>query len=133
MQTLKSDMKHLRRLQKRRDFLCVQGKGKKWVSQSLILQTIKHDKNADCDESREEPHMRVGFTVTKRVSKKAVIRNRIKRRLRAVAADTLSQHANSGYDYVLVGRIETLSKPYETMKKDLKWCLKRLELLKDAS
>lgn len=125
MNTLKSDMKHLRRLQKRRDFLCVQSKGKKWVSQSVVLQTIKREGD-DMPDS-----LRVGFTVTKRVSKKAVIRNRIKRRLRAAAADILSAHAKAGYDYVLVGRIETLDKPYETLKKDLKWCLKRLELLEN--
>lgn len=127
MNTLKSDMKHLRRLQKRRDFLCVQSKGKKWVSQSVVLQTIKREGD-DMPDS-----LRVGFTVTKRVSKKAVIRNRIKRRLRAAAADILSAHAKAGYDYVLVGRIETLDKPYETLKKDLKWCLKRLELLENQS
>lgn len=108
------------RLKKRSDFLCVQGKGRKWVSKGLVLQACKNDTAA----------IRVGFTVTKRVSKKAVVRNRIKRRLRALAADILQDYAVDGHDYVLVGRAETLRRPYEVLQKDLKWCLDRMELSK---
>jgi len=108
----------LTRIKKRSDFVSVQSSGKKWVSQSFILQTRANE----CDEKR------VGFTVTKRTEKSAVKRNRIKRRLRAVAADILPEHAKSGYDYILVGRPQTATRPYETLCKDLKWCLKKLDL-----
>lgn len=73
--------------------------------------------------------MRMGYTVTKKVSKKAVVRNRIKRRLRALAADIMPLYAVDGHDYVLVGRGETLDKDYLSLQKDLKWCLKRLDLM----
>ncbi|MCK5373872.1 MAG: ribonuclease P protein component [Alphaproteobacteria bacterium] len=65
------------------------------------------------------------MTVSKRVDKSAVKRNRIKRRLRAVAADVLSQYAKDGVDYVIIGRKETAIFPYNSMINDLKWCLKR--------
>lgn len=99
----------------RRDFLAVQSSGIKWVSHGLALQ-IRESGGED---------LRVGYTVTKRIDKSAVKRNRIKRRLRAVAADILPLHAKRGCDYVLVGRHGTALRPYEDLKKDLIWCLKR--------
>ncbi len=120
MHASKEQQASLTRLKKRADFLTVQSKGKKWVSQSFILQT----------RPNENGETRVGFTVTKRTDKSAVKRNRIKRRLRAVAADILPENAKDGHDYILVGRPQTATRPYETLCKDLKWCLKRLELRK---
>lgn len=99
----------------RSDFLTVQGKGKKWISRGLILQFKPNDTD----------HVRIGFTVSKRVHKSAVMRNRIRRRLKAAAADILPSCAVKGYDYVLVGRKSGATYPYETLKSDLKWCLKK--------
>lgn len=77
--------------------------------------------------------IRVGFTVTKRTEKSAVKRNRIKRRLRAVVADVMPDHAKQSCDYVLIGRSQTLTRPYETLCNDLKWCLKKTGYLKNES
>ena len=115
MHTRKQDLAAIKTLTDRRSFLDIQSNGKKWVSKSLIVRIKEND--LDCK--------RVGFTVSKRVDKSAVKRNRIKRRLRAVAADVLSQYAKSGVDYVIIGRKETAIFPYNSMIKDLKWCLKR--------
>ena len=112
------DIQSLPTLKNREDFLRVQKHGKKWVSKSLILQIAENE----CE------HMRTGYTVTKRTFKSAVKRNRIKRRLRAVSYDILPAHAKTGYDYILIGRQDTLTRPYDDLLKDLKWCLKRLEL-----
>ena len=45
----------------------------------------------------------VGFTVSKKVGN-AVTRNRMKRRLRALARAALPQHGVAGADHVLIGR-----------------------------
>ena len=121
MHATKDQLQNLHRLKNRGDFLNIQKNGTKWVSHGLIIQIMKND----LDFSR------VGFTVTKRTEKSAVKRNRIKRRLRAVVADVLSQHGSNGHDYVLIGRSETLTRPYETLCKDLKWCLKKTGFYKD--
>ncbi|MGH1398717.1 MAG: ribonuclease P protein component [Alphaproteobacteria bacterium] len=121
MHASKEQQASLTRLKKRADFLTVQSKGRKWVSQSLILQT----------RPNESGETRVGFTVTKRTDKSAVKRNRIKRRMRAVAADILPKNAKSGQDYILVGRQQTATRPYETLCKDLKWCLRKLDLKRE--
>ncbi len=110
----------LDRLKKRSDFLCVQKEGKKWVSKSLILQAM----------GTETGMVRFGLTVSRRVSKSAVKRNRIKRRLRAVVYDILPFYACDDADYVLIGRQETADRSYADLTNDLKWCLKKLEFEK---
>jgi ribonuclease P protein component len=72
-------------------------------------------------------NQRFGLTVTKKVSKKAVIRNRIRRRLRAVARDILPEFGALHRDYVLIGRIEALTVSYQKLQNDLRWCLRKLE------
>ena len=69
--------------------------------------------------------MRVGFTASRKVGK-AVVRNRVKRRLRAVAREVLARHGRSGYDYVLIGRRNTVSRPYRDLVTDLESALSRL-------
>ena len=109
----------LDRLKKRSDFLCVQSKGKKWVSKGLIVIAKPNDGLG----------LRFGVTATKKLSKKAVDRNRAKRRMRSVANDVLPLHSADNMDYVLIGKRETFSRPYKDLLKDLKWCLKRLDCL----
>lgn len=119
MQSSKEQQDTLIKIKKRSDFLRIQSKGRKWVSHGLIIQTMPN----------EDGIKRIGYTVTKRTDKSAVKRNRIKRRLRAAAADILPEHAKNGQDYILVGRPQTLTRPYETLKNDIKWCLGKMDLL----
>lgn len=119
MHASKADLKSLQTLKKHADFLNINAKGKKWVSHGLVLQVLKNDLDV----------RRVGYTVTKRTEKSAVKRNRIKRRLRAAAADILPGFAKPGYDYVLIGRNQTALRPYEQLCEDIKWCLGKLECL----
>ena len=131
MQASKNKTNIIRTLQARSEFLAVQATstkanitdGHKWVSHGLVIQV----KNQNHD------HVGVGYTVTKRTNKSAVIRNRIKRRLRSVAAEVLPDHAKMGCDYVLIGRPLTLVRPYEELKSDLLWCLKKMGYARDNS
>jgi ribonuclease P protein component len=131
MHATQSQRARLQTLKKRADFLSIQSKGRKWVSHGLTLQTQKLEKTTPNQCSSDQQALRIGYTVTKRTEKSAVKRNRIKRRLRAVAADILSIHAADGVDYILVGRPLTATRPYADLCKDLIWCLKKLELYKD--
>lgn len=115
MHTRKQDLSDIKMLTDRRSFLDIQSNGKKWVSHGLIVQIKENDLGIK----------RVGFTVSKKVDKSAVKRNRIKRRLRAVAADILSVHAQESCDYILVGKKASATRPYDSMINDLKWCLKK--------
>lgn len=118
MKATKDQMSRLDRLKKRSDFLAVQKSGKKWVAKGFIIQAAPNG----LEKSR------FGLVVTKKLNKSAVVRNRMKRRLRAVAYDVLPLQALDGLDYVLIGRTDTLDRPYESLKNDLTWCLGKLEL-----
>lgn len=70
--------------------------------------------------------IRVGFTCSKKVGN-AVARNRAKRRLREVARHILPEHGKQGWDYVLVGRVQTTATlPFLQLKADLIRALGRI-------
>ena len=127
MEAIKKDMKRLDRLKKRSDFLYVQHNARKWVPKGFIIQLAERDTK----ENNTQNGLRYGLTVTKRVSKSAVARNRIKRRLKALACDILPAFSDNNVDIVLIGRVATLDYDYETLKKDLLWSLKRLNIKKN--
>lgn len=130
MHALRKDIKNVDRLKKRSDFLRAHHNGQKWVSGSMVVQAV--DAAPDTATANETPaeKPRFGLTVTKKTFKKAVDRNRTKRRLRAVCYDVLPAIAATDKDYVIIGRAASRDAPYEALVKDLKWCLKRMDCLK---
>jgi ribonuclease P protein component len=75
--------------------------------------------------------IRYGITASRRVGK-AVVRNRVRRRLRAAAEQVLPVWAEQGCDYVLVGRQATASRPFDALIGDLKTALQRLRSSRHA-
>lgn len=103
-------------LRKRSEFLFVR-EGRYQARSGVVIQ------------ARENPshkEIRVGFTATKKIGN-AVIRNRAKRRLRAVSQDILPQLGQLGTDYVFIARDKTVARPYEALLDDTRKALKRLE------
>ncbi len=77
-----------------------------------------------------DPHIgpetiRFGLTVTKKIGK-AVIRNRARRRLRAVAQSRLSSLGRPGWDYVLIARDRAVDRPFAALQSDLESALEML-------
>jgi ribonuclease P protein component len=67
---------------------------------------------------------RIGFTASKKIGN-AVLRNRAKRRLRALAREALASSALPGWDYVLVARPEaTVSRSFADLLVDLEQALR---------
>ena len=107
---------HILRLKRRPEFLRVASTRKKWAAPGLILQVRAHP--ADGEPARADALLRVGFTASKKVGN-AVARNRVKRRLRALCDEILPTHAKSGFDVVLIGRRETINRPWAKLVDDL--------------
>ena len=114
------------RLKKRAEFLRVAGTRRKWVTQGLILQGAPRPGiKPDTEYAGEDRLARVGFTVTKKVGK-AVVRNRVRRRLRAVADQLMSEMALPGWDYVVIGRQQTIDRDFEKLVDDMRFALRRI-------
>lgn len=120
-------MHKLAHLKNRKDFLNVAKFNKKWVTKGVIIQMRPW--NAQEQESFNDAHMRFGLIASKKTGN-AVRRNRIKRRLRALAAEILPNHCKIGHDLVLIGRFCTCDRPWDKLKTDFITALKALDIYK---
>lgn len=123
------------RLKRRAEFLRVAGSGRKWAAPGVILQALKRPADAPSGNARPYPiapdTVRLGFTVSRKVGN-AVKRNRARRRLRAAANEVIPALAKPGYDLVLIGRGQTLTRPYAALLDDLTVALKRVGALREG-
>lgn len=117
--------KTLFRLKQRWEFLRAAKQGRKWATNGLVLQVHQRTGQGRGDEV-EADAVRVGFTVTKKVGN-SVVRNRVRRRLRAVANEVLPIAAVGGLDLVIIGRMGTIKRPYPALVKDLQTALRKLK------
>ncbi|HXI87007.1 MAG TPA: ribonuclease P protein component [Parvularculaceae bacterium] len=97
-------------LKKRSDFLALRS-GARHSAPAFLL--IRRRRGGD------DPTIRVGFTATKKLGP-AVVRNRIRRRLREAARAIFPDHGEPGCDYVLIARIAAASRKYADLLDDLK-------------
>ncbi len=96
------------RLLKRAEFLAVRG-GEKRRGRLFLVEVL--DRGDDLAP-------RVGYTVTKKVGN-AVVRNRVRRRLREAVRVHAADDMAPGSDYVIVGREDVLAIPFGQLKAEL--------------
>lgn len=109
------------RLRKRSDFQRVRQQGRVLTSRLLILAWIPN----------EQTTMRVGFVVSKRISKRAVDRNYIKRLLGEVMRG-YAPKLTGGWDLVLSARHPILQADLPLLKQEIQSLLSRARLLSPA-
>src|SRR5438270_9779422 len=103
-------------IKKRADFLTANA-GKRASTPGFVL-LVRDRKDAD-------PSMRVGFTVTKKIGG-AVVRNRMKRRFRALAREIMPAKGMPGADPVMVDRGNGLERDFGLLRDELASALDKL-------
>lgn len=123
-------------LRKRPEFLRVRG-GARWSTATVTVEA-KHRAaiaGSACGTVTERPDggetvaaagpARFGYTVTKKLGG-AVVRNRIRRRLKAAVDELAAVHCRPGFDYVLIARAAAFDTPYAALKNDLEAAFTRV-------
>ena len=117
MRYIKSN--RLTRILKRSEYLRVKQRGTSVAEPGLVIQA------APFANSSSYLQPRVGFTVSKRVGN-AVKRNRARRRLKSIASDILPKEGFPAWDYVFIGRLVTLDRPYDSLLEDARAALRKI-------
>jgi ribonuclease P protein component len=107
------------RLSKDKDFKKVYKFGSGAKSRFFTLRALKNKLNVS----------RFGFVVDLQVSKKATVRNLLKRRMRAIVRENLSG-LRQGYDVVIRVKKEAVDKEFTELKNDLEFLFKKVNLFR---
>lgn len=122
MKATKEQIRILSRLSQQAAFDSLRKTKTRWVSKGFALQCLPSATSS----------MHYCVITSKHASKLATDRNTMRRRLRAVAYEILTTVAKPEMDYMIVARKESLTLPMDDLKRDLKWCLKKLDLIRHA-
>ena len=109
-------MPAVRRLIRRAEFLAANAGRRAPMPGFVLLVRPRGD---------DDPAIGVGFTVTKKIGN-AVVRNRMKRRLRALAREVLPEAGVAGADHVLIGRSEGLERDFALLGAEFHKALSKI-------
>lgn len=99
----------IRTLTQRRDFLAA-NKARRAPMPGFVLLVRRRDD--------DDATIRLGITVTKKIGN-AVVRNRMKRRFRALGRELLPLQGVPGADHVLIGRGDGVERPFDQLRAEL--------------
>lgn len=110
------------RLRKNSDFQRVRQEGRSWSNRWLVLGVAPNGL----------PEIRVGYALGKRLGG-AVVRNRLKRQLRALMHARLTAgRIRPGYDLVFIGRAPGVAADWATLGKAVDELLRRASLIRSS-
>ena len=115
--TIKNRLGHI---VKRADYLRIKRTGTVAVVPGLVLQAA-FEYNTESASG-----IRIGYTVSRKVGK-AVVRNKVRRRLKSAASDVLGKDGVKSLDYVVIGRAGTITRTYDQLVRDLQTAVDKID------
>lgn len=107
-------LKKINRISSRKEFLEIKNKGVMNYSPIFGWLSLKNDND----------QKKFGFVISKKISKKAVERNKIKRRLAEMVRKYLDDFSK-GTRIVFLAKKEILNKNIKEIEEEIKKCLKK--------
>lgn len=109
-------------LRRRSDFEQVFESGKFTGGRALAVRVLARD--------QDDGPSRVGYAVGKRLDKRAVVRNRARRRLREAIRRV---EVRDGYDLVVMARQPALARNFKALQRDVRALFRRAGLLEEEA
>jgi len=98
----------MERIKRRQDFLEA-ARARSWSRVGVVVQARRRN---------DDGPPRIGFTVTRKLGS-AVLRNRIRRRLKEAVRRNGTSGLKDGTDYVFIGRSATAGRPFPLLMEDI--------------
>ncbi len=102
----------LNRIKKKKDFQQIQENGDKFFSKHFIIFSLKNNDNQN----------KIGITISKKVDKRAVVRNRLKRYIREIYR-TNKEKILDNHKLVVIAKKNAGNLKYHDVKRELLGCL----------
>ena len=115
------------RLKRREDFNAVYQNGRRFRSSHFTLLVLVNSPNRDVASSKPLPS-RFGISISQKVSKRAVVRNRIKRQIRAILREFLP-YLQAERRLVISVRPNAVGCEYQEFLRELRKLLMQAEVL----
>lgn len=108
----------LETIKKKQDFNSVYRRGKLIKNRDFLIRYLKNEKYTN----------RLGVVISKKVSKKAVYRNKLRRQIKEYFSHK-NNELKQGYDILVTAKPTCFGQDYQTIKKSLDYLLKKVDLI----
>ncbi|MEF9918118.1 MAG: ribonuclease P protein component [Eubacterium sp.] len=109
-------------LKKQKDFKLVYQRGSVFGNRNLVMHYLKNGEDTN----------RLGIVVSKKVSNRAVVRNKIRRRLKEAYRRNENQFVK-GYDLVIIAKASCKDEDYRILEKSLKHLFYKQHLMRQKN
>lgn len=106
-------------LKKNKEFNKVYNNGKSYATRNLVLYLLS---------ASENDNNRYGLSVSKKIGN-AVVRNKLKRRLREIIRELEKKYNFNSYDIIFIARNPVVDLNYQQIKRDVEKLYKKAGLI----